>query len=213
MSKLTNCKACKAEIAKGVNKCPHCGKDQRGFFMKHKIITGLLVLVVIGIIGSAGNKPTKVGEISTAGKTSATPVVAETKAPVQTSFKVGDIIKLNEYKVTVNKVYVVPPSDLATPAEGNEFLAVDCTVENTSEKAQNISSLMMFKVVDKDGRSCDYSLMGIVAAKAGQLDGEIGVGRKITGVYVVETKKGTTGLELEFDGSLFSSGQIVVKLN
>lgn len=32
MSKLVSCKACEQEIAKGVKKCPNCGKDQRNFF-------------------------------------------------------------------------------------------------------------------------------------------------------------------------------------
>ncbi|AXV63765.1 DUF4352 domain-containing protein, partial [Bacillus subtilis] len=40
--KLTHCKACGQEIAKGVKKCPNCGKDQRNFFMRHKIITIIL---------------------------------------------------------------------------------------------------------------------------------------------------------------------------
>ena len=35
----------------------------------------------------------------------------------------------------------------------------------------------------------------------------------MTGAYVVEVPKGTTGLEVEFDGSLLSSGQVIVKLN
>jgi len=207
MSNMTNCKACKKEIAKGVKKCPQCGKDQRGFLMRHKIITGIVVIIIIGGIGSSlGDKPTKVGET----KTGTTVAAAPAKS---TSFKVGDIVKLNDYKVTTNKVYVVPATDSFAPAAGNDFLAIDCTIENTSKESQAISSIMMFKVVDKDGRSCDYSMTGLSAAKAGQLDGEIGAGRKMTGVYVVEVKKGTTGLELEFDGSLFSSGQIVVKLN
>lgn len=53
MDKMTNCKACGKEIAKGVNKCVHCGKDQRNFFMKHKIITVILALIILGSIGSA----------------------------------------------------------------------------------------------------------------------------------------------------------------
>lgn len=51
-NKLTNCKACGKELAKGVKKCLSCGKDQRNFFMKHKILTGVLVLVIMGSIGS-----------------------------------------------------------------------------------------------------------------------------------------------------------------
>lgn len=56
MEKLANCKACGKDIAKGVKKCPHCGKDQRNFFMKHKIITIIGVLILIGIISSIGGK-------------------------------------------------------------------------------------------------------------------------------------------------------------
>lgn len=45
------------------------------------------------------------------------------------------------------------------------------------------------------------------------MDGEVGPGRKITGVYVVEVPKGTNGLELEFNGSLLLGEQVIVKLN
>lgn len=61
MSKLITCKACGKEIAKGVKKCVHCGKDQRNFFMKHKIITGILVIIILVSIGKAigGDSSTK----------------------------------------------------------------------------------------------------------------------------------------------------------
>ena len=58
---LVNCKACGKEIGKGVKKCVNCGADQRNFFVKHKIITGILVLVIIGIgsaMGSGGKSNT-----------------------------------------------------------------------------------------------------------------------------------------------------------
>lgn len=78
MSQLVNCKACGKEIAKGVKKCPHCGKDQRNFFMKHKIITGILVIAILVGIGSAlgNNEPKKVGENN---KTAAASSSADTK--------------------------------------------------------------------------------------------------------------------------------------
>lgn len=50
---MVKCKVCNKDIAKGVKKCPHCGKDQRNFFMRHKILTGILVLVLIAAIGEA----------------------------------------------------------------------------------------------------------------------------------------------------------------
>lgn len=55
---LKICKECGTEVSsKGV--CPKCGKDQRSFFVKHKILTFILILVVIGMIaGATGNKNT-----------------------------------------------------------------------------------------------------------------------------------------------------------
>ena len=81
MGKMTNCKACGKEIAKGVNKCPSCGKDQRIFFMKHKIITGLLILIVLGCIGSAnkGTSTDKPVATNSTAKEATTPAKTEKK--------------------------------------------------------------------------------------------------------------------------------------
>ncbi len=50
MAELVNCKDCGKEIAKGA-KCPHCGKDQRNFFAKHKILTVFLWVFFLPIMG------------------------------------------------------------------------------------------------------------------------------------------------------------------
>ena len=43
------CKECGSEVSsKGV--CPKCGKDQRNFFTKHKVVTFLLVVIILGAI-------------------------------------------------------------------------------------------------------------------------------------------------------------------
>ncbi|MHB7979322.1 DUF4352 domain-containing protein [Clostridium sporogenes] len=174
----------------------------------------LILIVGIGIGAGAGaiiDEPQKVGQTSAKVQDKSTETSTETnKSKV---FKIGDVVKLKDFKVTVNKLYKVKGDELSQPQPGNEFIAVDCSVENISNEQQAVSSVMMFKVVDKDGRECEESIGGLTAAKAGQMDGEIGPGRKITGVYVVEVPKGTTGLELEFNGSLLLGGQVVVKLN
>ena len=51
--KLTNCKTCGSEISKGAKCCPSCGKDNRKFYAKHKILTGLMALFIIGSVGNA----------------------------------------------------------------------------------------------------------------------------------------------------------------
>lgn len=208
MSKMVKCKACGQEIAKGT-KCVGCGKDNRNFFGKHKVLTGLAVIIVIGVMANSGDdKPTLVTPTATKPAVTEKAVVAE---PVAKNFKVGDTIKLNDYTVKVNKASVIKSTnEFITPKAGMEFFAVDCTIVNTSTTEQIISSMLMFKVVDKDGRACEYAL---TAEGGGQLDGTIGAGRKMAGVYTVQAPKGATGLELEFGASFISSGQVIVQLN
>jgi hypothetical protein len=50
---MKKCKSCQKEIDNKAKKCPYCQTDQRNWFRRHPILTGILVLVVIGIIGSA----------------------------------------------------------------------------------------------------------------------------------------------------------------
>jgi hypothetical protein len=66
MANLVRCKACGNEIAKGVKKCPHCGKDQRNWFMRHKILSfiGAIILLIalsnaLGGGGDVENTTTK----------------------------------------------------------------------------------------------------------------------------------------------------------
>lgn len=56
MSKLVKCKACGNEIAKGVKRCPNCGKDNRNFVVRHKVLSAIAILVVLGGVGGAMNK-------------------------------------------------------------------------------------------------------------------------------------------------------------
>lgn len=65
--KIKQCKSCGKELDKSAKTCPSCGKDQRGFFGRHKILTGLLVIIIVVIIAiatSPGEDTTPEGEIS-----------------------------------------------------------------------------------------------------------------------------------------------------
>ena len=83
---LVKCKACGKEIGKGVKKCVHCGADQRNWFSKHKVLTGILAFLVIGIIGYVINPPsnspktvTPVGAVAPASPKAAPMVVTADK--------------------------------------------------------------------------------------------------------------------------------------
>lgn len=48
------CQKCGEDIQASAKKCKFCQSDLRNWFVRHKIVTGLLVIIVIIIIGSAG---------------------------------------------------------------------------------------------------------------------------------------------------------------
>ena len=68
---MVKCKECSKEISSSAKKCPECGKDQRNWFAKHKVLTVIGAFIILGAIASAGedkakptstDKPTPVAE-------------------------------------------------------------------------------------------------------------------------------------------------------
>jgi len=68
---MKKCKSCQTEIDSKAKKCPHCQADQRNWFVKHKIITVILALVLIGAI-SGGTKGSNTATTSSNSNTSNT---------------------------------------------------------------------------------------------------------------------------------------------
>lgn len=66
------CSKCGEEILASTKVCKHCKADLRNWFVRHKIITGILILIIIGIIASAGGSKDK-GSNKTADSTPAAP--------------------------------------------------------------------------------------------------------------------------------------------
>ena len=64
MSKLVKCKACGNEVAKGVKRCPNCGKDNRSFVARHKVLSAIAILVVLGGVGGAMSEGGAVEEVN-----------------------------------------------------------------------------------------------------------------------------------------------------
>ncbi|MBO3333490.1 DUF4352 domain-containing protein [Clostridium perfringens] len=171
--------------------------------MKKGLVVLLSAIVISGaLVGCGSDTPKKVEDQNQKQE-------QQQESKVET-FKVGDTIQTKDFKITVNKVETSEGGEFVKPKDGNEFIKADITIENTSKEEQNVSSMIMFKVVDKDGRSYNQA---IVEDQNGQLDGKVAPGRKMTGEYVVEVPKGATGLQLEFDSSLLTGGQVIVDLN
>lgn len=71
------CPKCGEEVQSSAKVCKHCKADLRNWFAKHKVLTGILVFIVIGIIGSASGDKSQ--------KTASTPSDTKTETPQTTS--------------------------------------------------------------------------------------------------------------------------------
>ncbi len=102
------CKYCQTDIDQKAKIFPYCKKDQRGFFAKHPIITGILVLFIIGIIASAGGSSSKTSTGSDSKNTSNNDTnsqkVKETKDSVKT-VKLNEDVQIGDVKWKVVKAW------------------------------------------------------------------------------------------------------------
>ncbi|WP_205693971.1 DUF4352 domain-containing protein [Clostridium prolinivorans] len=215
MSNLINCKACGKEIAKGVKKCPHCGKDQRNFFMKHKIITGILVLVVIGIIGSLGSNG---GGNSSATNDTSKPATSSSAKQADTKkeepkefYAVNEDVKLNDAVVKVTKVEKSNGSDYDKPKDGMEFIIVTVSIKNDGKNEISYNPFD-FKMQNSKGQITDQAFTTVNTST--QLNsGNLAAGGEVTGTIAFEQPKNDSALVLKYKGNMFSNKEIKIKLN
>jgi hypothetical protein len=147
---LTSCKACGKEIAKGVKKCPHCGKDQRSFFGRHKILSFIGTLILLGIIGSAlggGSEETADGGSTTA------PAAAPVKE--EKVYKVGEPVQGDNVEITVTKFEekdeVGNEYINKKVSEGGTFVAIQYKIKNISKKPIGMFDYPAVSLVDEEG--------------------------------------------------------------
>ena len=115
MSKMVKCKVCGKEISKGA-KCPNCGKDSRCFVSRHKVLTVIGGLVIIGALGNIveGNSNNKISDnkqISVSNEISdnkQTSVSNENKKQMEPELSISATELINAYKeneVKADKMY------------------------------------------------------------------------------------------------------------
>lgn len=212
---MKKCKSCQSEIDVKATKCPHCQADQRGWFRKHPILTVIFVVVAIGIFGSAsgsnsGNKSQtqKVGENNTA-KVVETVVEKEKVG----DYQIGDKIKMGNVILTVNKMEKSQGGGYTKPSEGNQWIDLNMTIENTGSNQEYVTTLGQMFILDDQNNQYQIA----VTAKRLEnpsigLDGAIIAKAKKTDWVGFEVPKTSTGLKFQYNTNLFTGGKIVVDL-
>jgi hypothetical protein len=127
-------------------------------------------------------------------------------------YVLGDTAMFRNINVTANEIIINDSWkdnqwSFFEPADGNIFVAVKFTIENTSDEDQHLSTILLFDAY-ADGIKLEFSF-GAASDLEGTLDGSLSPGRKMVGYYGVEVSQNAEELELEVKSSWLGSGKAV----
>lgn len=147
------CPKCGEEILMSAKICKHCKADLRNWFLKHRVITGVLILIVIGIISSVSGKDKGENKV----------VSSDNKQKQeQVIYKVSDIIKAGNLEIMITsaqeKKQVGSQYFKSNPSEGGTYITVQWKYKNTSDKPINSFSQPRINLVDGSGTIYDLDL-------------------------------------------------------
>lgn len=81
-----------SEIDNKATKCPKCGTDQRKWFKRHPILTGILTLFIIGIVGTIAGSGSSSQPVNT-NQEQTTQVIAQKSTVVDATALIADFDK------------------------------------------------------------------------------------------------------------------------
>lgn len=177
-------------------------EQKKSWFIRHKILTGIGVLVLIAIVGSAasgGNKNVPAG-----GGTSTQTVTKEEK----TDFKVGETATFDDKSITVTNIQrnYDTGNQFAQPESGKEFVIVTVDIANNGNSTLDYNTYE-FKMQDSNGVQQNEA---ITALSQGKLNsGSLAKGGKVSGKLAYEVPAGDAGLKLLYQNFSFFDNKAI----
>ncbi len=202
---LKICKECGAEVSsKGI--CPKCGKDQRNFFVKHKFITFLLVVIVLGaVVGASGSGNNK--NQSTPVTANETSTDSDTTVKENTIVNVGEEIKTNDTKITfVSAQDYTSYKSYSAPKTGNKVVRAEFTFENISTSDIYLSNLECYA----DGEKCE-SYYYADDYKSPTLE-SLSKGKRVKVIVYYEVPTNAKNIVLEYESNVWTNKKIEFKI-
>lgn len=202
---LINCKECQKEIARGVKKCPGCGKDQRNWVMRHKILTGIGVLILLAVIGSAdGNKPQQVSNTSVSNSPANSTEIKKEGISSDVKISVLDV-KTQE---------TIGENEYVKKKASGVFKVIKISLVNNQKDAITVDSTD-FKLIDSKSREFSKSTEGETALTFSKYDTfflkKVNPGITEEGYLIFDMPKDATGLMLKAKGGM-TGGEILLKV-
>lgn len=165
----------------------------------------VVVLIMIAGAGASSNKDAqKVGDNESSESTDS----GNSDSKDQT-FKVGDVVAIDNREVTVEKVQRNWSSEYSKPKDGKEYVMVTVKIENKSDDKISYNS-SEWKMEDSDGA---IESLAFVMGNDDSLDyGDLAAGGKKTGTIVFEVPKDDKALKIHYKPNLFIDREAVIEL-
>jgi len=99
------------------------------------------------------------------------------------------------------------------PSEGNEWINLNMTIENTGSKQEYVTTLGQMYIVDKDGNQYQIAVTNKAMENINNsLDGTVVAKSKKTGWVGFEVPTTATGLTFRYNASFWNDKAILVEL-
>lgn len=163
-------------------------KKDGNWFKRHKILTGILAIIVIIVVaqaigGGSDSKNGTSGQASSSAKTYRFNERAD-KQKEDVEAVPGETATVAGVKMTLTNVeYKTQLSDYETADSGKTYVVADVALENTSNKTQPYN-VFDFRIQTAGGQVLDGAITGSVTTIN---SGDIVAGGKVSGKIVFET--------------------------
>lgn len=174
----------------------------------------ILVLLIIGIGGASGSDDTAAPDNSAANQTQQENNSAvepeQPSEPEEVTYKVGDTAVAKSYTLAIEDLKVIDSGNqFIGPDDGNIFVEIPLTLENTSTSDIAVSSLLCFAAyVD------DYSMTEDLTARTctdlTSMDGTVGAGKKMKGSLCYQVPEDWKEIQIEVDLGFSSKDEISI---
>lgn len=120
----------------------------------------------------------------------------------------GDVI------LTVNSVETSEGGQYTNPSEGNHWVDVNMTIENTGSDQEFITTTGQMFIIDSENNQYQVAVTGKRLENSGSLgmDGALVAKAKKTNWVGFEVPKSATGLKLQYNASFYSNKNILIDL-
>lgn len=176
--------------------------------MRNKVVFLIAFLILIGSLSACGaSDNSNTGTTSTSSPSSSSAKAKGTPAPTNKHFRVGDVAKVgNTWQVTINSVKTSKGDDINKPQKG-EYLMLDVTAKNISNKEQNIFSFASFQLTDNTGMAYTETVNTNVPNPP---DGKVKAGAPSRGTFTFDVPTGVKRFTFAFTPDMLSEeGQTI----